>query len=402
MTLVLARRKSHRPVPAPPRRFVFVVPARNEELVIGRTLDSLLSLDHPEVRVMVMDDGSTDATADLVAAYPDSRVELVRRLPPEAGQGKGAVLNAAFSLLDAKVTQQCWDRADVIVAVVDADGQLPANALSAVEPLFADPSVGGVQVQVRIRNRLSSWLARCQDYEFLTFSSLVQSAREHLGSVGLGGNGQFTRLVALDAVGPRPWSDCLTEDLDLGLRLTMSGWRNRFTSSTYVAQQGLVDLRKVVRQRTRWMQGHLQCWRHILPLLRSELPNRTALDLVWYLVAPGVTLLLSLIFGLPLVLLAIGSAVYLIRGGEVSLGVGAGLLYVLSFAPSWLMTMIYKRQATDLAWWRAVVLVHVLAVYNFVWYVATWRAVGRTVMGKRSWTKTDRVSEDCGPVEVGV
>jgi cellulose synthase/poly-beta-1,6-N-acetylglucosamine synthase-like glycosyltransferase len=394
MTLLLSRRRPASDASdQPPQLVVFVVPARNEELVIRGTVDSLLALEGADLRVLVMDDGSTDGTAAIVETYDDPRLELMCRSAAEAGQGKGAVLNAAYAHIAAMAARGGFDRDGVVVAIVDADGQLPAGALGAVMPLFADPRVGGVQVQVRIRNRRNAWLARCQDYEFLTFSSLVQSAREHLGSVGLGGNGQFTRLAALDSLAPRPWSDCLTEDLDLGLKLTMNGWRNRFTASTFVAQQGLVDVRRVTRQRTRWMQGHLQCWRHIPSLLRSDLPNRTALDLVWYLLAPGVTLLLSVVFGLPLLVFGAGSLVHLLRGGDISLGLGALILYAVSFGPSWLMTLIYRRQTGDLGWWRTAALVHLLAAYNFVLYVATWRAVGRAVTGRRNWTKTDRVQE---------
>jgi cellulose synthase/poly-beta-1,6-N-acetylglucosamine synthase-like glycosyltransferase len=394
MTLVLARRRPPLAERSVPKRFVFVVPARNEDLVIRNTVDSLLALQHADVRVLVIDDGSTDGTAELVEAYDDRRLALIRRVPPDAGRGKGAALNAAYAHLDAMTASEGRARDEVIVAIVDADGQLPPDALDRVEPMFADPAVGGVQLQVRIKNRRSSWVARCQDYEFLTFSSLVQSAREHLGSVGLGGNGQFTRLAALDTIGPQPWSDCLTEDLDLGLRLTINGWRNRFTAATFVAQQGLVDIRRVVRQRTRWMQGHLQCWRHIPQLFRSDLPNRTALDLVWYLLAPGMTLLLSLIFGLPLLVFAATAIIGLVRTGAPSIGLGAFILYAVSFGPSWLLTLIYKRQSGDLGWLRAAILVHVLAIYNFVWYVATWRAVLRLASGRRNWTKTERLPEE--------
>jgi cellulose synthase/poly-beta-1,6-N-acetylglucosamine synthase-like glycosyltransferase len=394
MTLVLSRRRPRYEERSTPKRFVFLVPARNEELVIRNTVDSLLALEHCAVNVLVIDDGSTDRTADLIEAYDDGRLELIRRVAPEAGLGKGAALNAAYAHIDSILAREGCCRDDVIVAIVDADGQLPSDALHLVEPMFSDPVVGGVQLQVRIKNRRTSWIARCQDYEFLTFSSLVQSAREHLGSVGLGGNGQFTRLSALDTIGPRPWSDCLTEDLDLGLRLTMNGWRNRFTSATFVAQQGLVDVRRVVRQRTRWMQGHLQCWKHIPQLVRSDLPNKTALDLVWYLLAPGMTLVLSLIFGLPLLLFAIATIVSYVSTGGPALGLGALVLYAVSFGPSWLMTLIYKRQSGDLGWMRTATLVHLLAAYNFVWYVATWRAVFRTATGRRNWAKTDRIPEE--------
>ena len=85
---------------------------------------------------------------------------------------------------------------------------------------FADPEVGGVQSLVRIynRHRLLTWI---QDVEFSVYGYLFQAGRNGWGTAGMGGNGQFNRLSALDDVadGRGPWRDRLTEDQDLGLRL---------------------------------------------------------------------------------------------------------------------------------------------------------------------------------------
>ena len=104
----------------------------------------------------------------------------------------------------------------------------------------------------------------------------------------MGGNGQFVRLAALRSLGDAPWSDCLTEDLDLGIRIAISGWNNRFTGATVVSQQGVTDLRVLWRQRTRWIHGHIQCWKLIPDIIRSDLPTRTVADLIYYLAAPFV------------------------------------------------------------------------------------------------------------------
>ena len=62
----------------------------------------------------------------------------------------------------------------------------------------------------------------------MTFTEIFQRGRQRVGSVGLGGNGQFTRLTALQSLATAPWTDCLTEDLDLGIRLLCRGWVNDF------------------------------------------------------------------------------------------------------------------------------------------------------------------------------
>ncbi|HET8590178.1 MAG TPA: glycosyltransferase, partial [Nakamurella sp.] len=213
-TVVLSRRKLPTPAGgAEPELFVFVVPALNEERVIAATVGSLLGACGERGRVLVIDDGSTDATGQILdrlrGQHPD-RVWVLTRRAPAARQGKGAALNAAYQLVRDIALNGGLDPRAVVLGIVDADGRLEPAALKQVAPYFRNPRVGAVQLLVRVRNR-ARLLGRFQDYEFLVFSSLTQTAREKLGSVGLGGNGQFTRLAALAALGEAPWTDCLTE-----------------------------------------------------------------------------------------------------------------------------------------------------------------------------------------------
>ena len=129
------------------------------------------------------------------------QVWLLSRKAPDARQGKGEALNAAIRFLTSSGRLAGRDPDQVIVVVVDADGRLDPHAVTAVSPYFADPMVGAVQIGVRINNRGSSRLARMQDMEFVIYTEVFQRGRRHLGSVGLGGNGQFMRLSALLSLG---------------------------------------------------------------------------------------------------------------------------------------------------------------------------------------------------------
>jgi Glycosyl transferase family group 2 len=99
-----------------------------------------------------------------------------------------------------------------------------------------------------------------QDVEFAVYGHLFQAGRNDWGTAGMGGNGQFNRLSALDEVSDDegPWRDKLTEDQDLGLRLIAAGREGRQDLRAIVNQQGLSKLRPLRRQRTRWSQGNLQ------------------------------------------------------------------------------------------------------------------------------------------------
>lgn len=393
VTLILARER--RPVPvgaAAPDHVMFLVPALDEELVIGNTIESLLAACGTKGRILVIDDGSTDRTADVVRSYGDPRVLLHQRIAPDARKGKGAALNDAYRRVRDDTVARGIDPSSVVLGIVDADGRLQRNVLSYVSAYFRGPRVGGLQLLVRIRNR-ESWLGRFQDFEFLVFSSLTQTAREKLGSVGLGGNGQFTRLAALMDLGDEPWTDCLTEDLDLGIRLAIAGWEHRFCGRTAVDQQGLTSLRLLLRQRTRWAQGHFQCWSLVPRIVRSDLPTVTVFDLCYYLLAPGLILLYSVIFSLSaaatLVVVASDPARWMSPLGAIIVL----LMYVLSMGPGLLIAQRYRRGTHDLSRRRMLVLAHLLPIYNYVWYVAEWRALYRIVRGRKGWAKTARHAE---------
>ena len=387
----LSRRRMNRPhVEKRNLFYVFLVPALNEELVIGNTLDSLMALPSERSFTVVIDDGSTDGTADIVRTYPTDRVRLFQRAAPDARLGKGAALNAAYR----DVCRRVGSASDhVVVAVVDSDGRLEGDVLDHVGPILDEQSVGAVQLMVRIFNR-DRLLTRFQDFEFVSFSSLVQRGRQHIGSVGLGGNGQFVKLAALQSLGDAPWSDCLTEDLDLGLRLAMAGWDNRFTADSVVNQQGVTDLWVLWRQRTRWIHGHMQCWKQIPNLIRSDLPTRTVADLLYYLAAPLVLAVASILFTVPLIMLVIGM-IHGVTVGHLTWGtaVFAGVWYLLAFAPAILLGFAYYRTARDMSLWRSFALSHLLLFYNYIWYAAVWRAIIRIMIRRDGWTKTTRLAE---------
>jgi 1,2-diacylglycerol 3-beta-glucosyltransferase len=395
LTLLLARKK--KPLPQEgrePQRFIFLVPALNEELVIGITIDGLLAACTSEDRVMVIDDGSSDDTAAIVRSrMGDPRVQLFQRTLPEAKIGKGKALNDAYRHIRQSVLADRMDPQDVVLCIVDADGRLEPRVLNEVAPYFRDERVGGVQLLVRIRNR-ENWLNRFQDYEFLLFASLTQTAREKLGSVGLGGNGQFTRLAALMELGDDPWSECLTEDLDLGVRLAINGWLNRFCGETYVDQQGLTNPRLLIKQRTRWAQGHFQCWKLVPKVLASQLPTVTAFDMCYYLLAPGLVLVAPIMFAVA----AVFYVTSVVTQPDLWFSpyglIYSAFQYVFTFAPALYMALKYRKRAKDLSLLRALAMGHLLALYNYIWYIAEYRAVGRILLRRNGWAKTTRSVEE--------
>jgi 1,2-diacylglycerol 3-beta-glucosyltransferase len=383
----------------------FLVPCLNEEIVIGETVRRLL--DEPGCTVIVIDDGSADRTAErarsAAAAFGDpARLVVLTRTGAESQRGKGAALNAAFPIVVRDVEERGLDPNDVIVAVMDADGRLSAGAVNAALKLFEGARVGGVQLIVRIRDR-RRLIAQFQDIEFWMISALSQFARSVSGTVSLGGNGQFTRLRALQELHGDPWSRSLTEDLDLGLRLIAAGWQVTTTTRAFVDQQAVDTFHRLLRQRTRWYQGHMGSMRRLPELWRSNKVNEVAILEVtsyllvpWLIVLPWSILQQWIIYQL---LVGSGHGIFATDLGGLPWRVTYGVLwYVLSFAPNLLIGFIYARRTRAVTVGRAIVLGHLMILWNYVGYFAAWRAISRMVRGRTDWNKTTRSSESPEPV----
>ncbi|AZQ71123.1 glycosyltransferase [Streptomyces luteoverticillatus] len=378
--------------PRAERLYIFLLACLNEEKVLGESLARITSLPAGNFMALVIDDASDDRTADIARSADPDRVKLLQRHLPDARKGKGAALNAGIRHLRGSGILADRDPADVIVCVVDADGRLDPHIVQAVDPYFDDPRTGATQVGVRMYNRHQGVLARLQDMEFVIYGDIFQTARRYFGSVGMGGNGQFMRLAALDTLmkdGNGPWSDSLTEDLDLGVRLIARGWTNHHCTTAAVSQQAVLDVRRLVRQRSRWFQGHLQS-AGLVPMILREVPTKAAVDLLYHLSSPVLILLTSLL-PLSFVVAVGGTVVGSVEAGRPLVSpmwiIGP---YVLSFTAAYAYGWVYSRRERGLGLVRAVLLSHLFVIYGYIWFAAGWWGLWRMLTGKQTWLKTAR------------
>ncbi|MFF0202935.1 glycosyltransferase [Streptomyces sp. NPDC005017] len=371
------------------RFYVFLLACLNEETVLSESLARITALPAGNFMALVIDDGSEDRTSE-IALGAGPRVRLHRRNPPNARRGKGAALNDGVRHLRESGLLAGYDPDDVVLCVVDADGRLDPHIMQSVDPYFDDPRTGAVQVCVRMYNRRLGLLARMQDMEFVVYGDVFQSARRFIGSVGMGGNGQFMRLSALDTLdGDGPWSDSLTEDLDLGVRLIAKGWTNQHCVTAAVSQQAVLSLKRLIRQRSRWFQGHLQS-ANLVPLILRDVPLRPALDLLYHLSSPVLILLTSLL-PLSFVVALVATVVASVQAGH-SLVSPMWLLgpYLLSFTAAYTYGFVYARRERELGLVRSVLLAHLFVFYGYIWFAAGWWGFWRMLTGKRTWLKTAR------------
>lgn len=393
----------------------FFVPCRDEEAVIDVTIERLRST-FPKSHVWVIDDDSEDRTADLVIARTaaDSFVHLVQRRRPNARIGKGAALNAAYNELDQWL-QPGIDRSKVIVCVVDADGEMAANALeqAAGAEAFGNPLVGATQITVWMKNRnnkgapggwlqsrFSRYLVRMQDLEFRTIIAGMQSLRTATGTVGLGGNGQFTRLSVLDEIGRRygvPWHGSLLEDYELGVHVLLAGHQIRHLHDTHVEQEGLLDFRRFVTQRTRWAQGNIQCAKYLRDIINSRhFDGPGVIESAYYLLLPflqllGVVTWAALAFILGSRLLAYPGGL----GGAFMDNWGLLIVFVIvGIGPFAVWGPVYHAKCEPQApWYMGIVWGLGQWIYTFYTWITAPRAFVRVLMGRDGWAKTRRNGE---------
>lgn len=363
--------------------WVFLVPALNEAVTIRDSVSRLLQVDVPRRQIIVIDDGSDDATPDLLAQIAHRDLRVIRRDPPNARRGKAAALNHAYSTLD--VGDVARDR--VIVAIVDADGRLAPDAPRHVGPHFADPEVGGVQSLVRIynRGRLLTWF---QDVEFGVYGNLFQAGRNHVGTAGMGGNGQFNRLSALDDIveGGGPWRDSLTEDQDLGLRLIARGWRGHQALRATVDQQGLSQVRPLLRQRTRWAQGNLQALGLVGAVRRAPFPKSARAELIFQLWMPFMQGIVGVALVMALVLAATGVMPLWGDGPTWYLAV----IYILGFGGTVVGCVAAYRDRGLRGRLLGFAIGHVYVFYTWLVLPVLARAAARQIGGRLDWSKTRR------------
>ncbi|MCV2868880.1 glycosyltransferase [Defluviimonas sp. WL0002] len=249
LTLALLRRRHQ---PAEPRQtppVTVVIPALNEENVIVEGIEAVLSSDHPDLRVIVVDDGSTDDTASRVtrAFEKDPRVTLIRQ---ENG-GKWNAINAAYAHVQTE-----------IVVAIDADTLLLPDAIGLLARHFADPEVGAVAGNVKVGNQ-GGLLTRLQSLEYVTAQNIDRRAAERLNAILVvpGSIGAWRVSAAVKA--GLYSGDTITEDADLTVAVLRAGYRVVFEEHACSRTEVPETVRAFLRQRLRWTFGMMQtAWKH--------------------------------------------------------------------------------------------------------------------------------------------
>jgi cellulose synthase/poly-beta-1,6-N-acetylglucosamine synthase-like glycosyltransferase len=239
------RRSRRRRFPAgfqPPA--AVIVPAYNEETVIAATLAALRASDYPLLEIIVVDDGSSDATFECAswAAAGDPRVRVLRK----DNGGKASALNWGIARTEAEV-----------IVAQDADTLLAPDAVALLVRHFAEERVAAVAGNAKVGNRLNL-LTKWQALEYITSQNLERRAFARLNCITVvpGAVGAWRRRAVLAAGGFA--SDTLAEDADLTLTLLEQGHRVAYEQRAVGLTEAPDRIAPFVRQRFRWVYGTMQ------------------------------------------------------------------------------------------------------------------------------------------------
>lgn len=238
-----------------------ILPAYNEGEVVADAIESLLQMDYPAFEIIVVDDGSTDRTAEVVRRWEHRGGGIEVRLVSKRNGGKATALNVGIS--QARFP---------FVMCMDADSWMDPGTLRAAMPRFSDPSVGAVAGNVKIANR-KGLLARLQALEYIEGLNMPRRAQGFIGAVNIvpGPVGIFRR-EALEEVGGYD-ADTFAEDADLTLKLVTAGWKILYEDGAINWTDAPVGLLDLIQQRYRWTRGILQAIRKRKGLLLRPFPD---------------------------------------------------------------------------------------------------------------------------------
>lgn len=320
--LLLDKRKKRVPLQQYPPLSILVA-AYNEEKSIVATIESIEKQHYSGgLEAIIINDGSTDATAELVAAecqkYP-----WLRLIKLGQNRGKSKALNEGLAQAKHK-----------LVVTVDADSYLHRNALqSIVERYLQDPAnTRAVAGSVLVRNSRASWVTRAQEWDYFHGIAAIKRVQS-LFQGTLVAQGAFSIYDRDTLVELGGWPDCVGEDIVLTWGFLKAGYRVGHSEDACLFTDAPATLKQFSRQRQRWSRGMIEAFKHHPGILLK--PTLPTFFVYWNLFFPLLDTVFTLAF-LPGLLLALFGYFWIV--GPMTLA-----LLPIALAMNYLMFAIGSR-----------------------------------------------------------
>ncbi len=249
--LIEKRALRKHPMPESPSVSV-LVPAWNEEVGILKTIQSILNTHYEDLELIVINDGSTDRTHELVSAFIQRHNTYTQDIANSArikylnlkNGGKAKALNEGLKQTSGE-----------FVMTIDADSIMDRNAITKMLKRFGNKKVGAVAGNVIVGNRKKS-IALLQQLEYL-YGFFFKRADSLFGAVYIiGGAAAAYRKSTLDAVGGFD-DKIITEDIEMSTRILAHGFETRYAADSVIYTEGPSEWKCLCQQRLRWKYGRL-------------------------------------------------------------------------------------------------------------------------------------------------
>ena len=367
-----------------------LIPAYNEEKVIERTVQGALDSDYPNLRVIVIDDGSKDRTLEIArrafaAEEAAGRVLILTR----PNGGKAEALNFGLEHIDD---------AELFVGI-DADTIIAPDAIARLVPHFLNPKVAAVAGNAKVGNRVNLW-TRWQALEYITSQNFERRALNALGAVSVvpGAIGAW-RTAAVREAGSYH-VDTVAEDADLTMALLRNGYRVEYEDQALAFTEAPTTANALMRQRFRWSFGILQAiFKHKGVFARKGALGFVALPniLIFQILLPLVSPFIDLMFVVGVIWYFIQKHFHPESTDPASfqrLLIFFVAFLVIDFLASALAFALERRQpeAREDAWLLSQVWLQRFA-YRQVFSLVLFRTVKRAIQGRPfAWDKLDRTA----------
>ena len=281
------KRKNYATLDYQPRVAV-LIPAYNEEKVIVRTIRSVMMSNYKNIRIVVIDDGSSDNTSRVARdAYPADIASGRLTVLTKPNGGKADALNYALERIDEE-----------IYVGIDADGVIAHDAISNLVPHFANPKIGAVAGNAKVGNRVNLW-TRWQALEYITSQNFERRALDLFDVVMVvpGAIGAWRTAPVLAGGGYH--SNTVAEDADLTMNLLEQGYWVIYEDRALAFTEAPVNADGLMRQRFRWSFGILQAiFKHKGAISKRRAMGLFALPniLIFQILLPLVSPLIDLMF----------------------------------------------------------------------------------------------------------
>ncbi len=268
-------------------RVAVLIPAYNEETVIARTIRSVMMSNYKNIRIIVIDDGSSDKTYQTaINAYPDEIASGRLTVLTKPNGGKADALNFALEHMDEE-----------IYVGIDADGVIAHDAITRLVPHFANPHIGAVAGNAKVGNRVNLW-TRWQALEYITSQNFERRALDLFDVVMVvpGAIGAWRTKPVREGGGYH--SNTVAEDADLTMNLLEQGYSVIYEDQALAFTEAPVNADGLMRQRFRWSFGILQAiFKHRGAIAKHRamglfaLPNILIFQIMLPLVSPFIDLM---------------------------------------------------------------------------------------------------------------